>query len=222
VTFSIAARDPGTGAFGAAVATGTVAVGATCPYVSERAAACTQSYTRTEHGRDAVARAAEGEPIDGACETLLAADEYASYRQLHGVDADGNAYTFSGDDCVGWYGSRAGENHTVAGNMLAGEAVVDAMDAAFVDADGDLATRLVAALAAGADAGGDKRGADSAALLIHAAEPRLFHNLRIDHDAAPVAALGDLLDRARENEADLLADAGDDVPDELLRFGVKY
>ena len=224
-TFSIAAHDPAADSFGAAVATGTVAVGATCPYVSANAAALTQSFTKTEHGRDAVARADAGEPIDEACEELLAADEHASYRQLHGVDADGNAFAFSGDDCDGWYGSTTGDRHTVAGNMLAGPEVVDAVDEAFTETEGDLAERLVSALEAGAAAGGDKRGERSAALLIHAPEPTMYHNLRIDSSDEPVTDLRDLLEEARTSQANIREDvdeAYDDYPEEILNFGVKY
>jgi uncharacterized Ntn-hydrolase superfamily protein len=123
-TFSLAARDADSNVYGAAVTTGTVAVGATCPYVSDSAAAVTQSYTKTEHGRDAVTRAAAGERIDDAFDDLLAADDHAAYRQVHGVGRD-SEFTFTGNECVEWCGSIVGETYTVAGNMLEGESVLD-------------------------------------------------------------------------------------------------
>jgi uncharacterized Ntn-hydrolase superfamily protein len=229
-TFSIAAFDPATDAFGAAVATGTVAVGALCPYVSRDAAVLTQSYTRTEHGRDAVARVDAGDRVDDACRALLAADEFATYRQVHAV---GRASTFAhtGADCVDWCGHRVADEVTVAGNMLADGAVVDAVADAFATDEGgggrerDLPGRLVAALAAGAAAGGDSRGERSAALLVAAPEPELYHNLRVDWSTTPVADLADVLDEAREAAAGIRAStaaAYDDYPEGILEFGVKY
>jgi uncharacterized Ntn-hydrolase superfamily protein len=226
-TFSIAAYDPASETFGTAVATGIVAVGATCPYVSADAAVLTQSFTRTEHGRDLLDRVADGDPIDEAGEALLAADDHAGYRQVHGVDSSGT-FTFTGDDCVSWCGHRAGEHVTVAGNMLVGERVVDSVFEAFADTDPEdpLGDRLLAALNAGDEAGGDKRGEVSAALLVHAPEPSLAHNLRVDRADDPVGELRALYDHARSVEAGLEEATdelvGEDYPEELLRTGIKY
>ncbi|RLM54060.1 DUF1028 domain-containing protein [Halobellus sp. Atlit-31R] len=223
-TFSIAARDPETNTFGAAVTTGTVAVGATCPYVSANAAALTQAFTKTEHGRDAVARADAGERVDEAFESLLADDQHAEYRQVHGVGAD-SQFVFTGDNCSGWAGHRTGDDYTVAGNLLAGSEVVDAAAGAFAETDGDMTERLVSALEAGTDAGGDDRGEMSAAVLVHAPEPEFYHNLRVDLSETPVVDLRELLTEARtakrrvREETDKLFD---DYPEELLDFGVKY
>ncbi|MGQ4556038.1 DUF1028 domain-containing protein [Halobellus sp. GM3] len=223
-TFSIAARDLETNMFGAAVTTGIVAVGATCPYVSENAAALTQAFTRTEHGRDAVARVDAGERIDEAFEALLAADDHAAYRQVHGVSAD-SEFAFTGEQCSEWAGHRIGDDYTVAGNILSGSDVVDAAADAYETTAGDMPERLVSALEAGEAAGGDDRGEMSAALLVHAPEPAFYHNLRVDLSETPVADLRDLLEEAREardrvrSETDALFD---DYPAELLDFGVKY
>lgn len=226
-TFSIAAYDPTSETFGTAVATGIVAVGATCPYVSADAAVLTQSFTRTEHGRDILARVADGEPIDEAGDALLTADDYASYRQVHGVDATGT-FTFTGDDCVSWCGHRTGDHVTVAGNMLAGEDVVDSVFEAFVETDSTarLGDRLLTALEAGDAAGGDKRGEVSSALLVHAPEPSLAHNLRVDRADDPVAELRALYDHACAVQSGLRAATdelvGTDYPDALLQTGIKY
>ena len=223
-TFSISARDPETNTFGAAVTTGTVAVGATCPYVSENGAAVTQAFTRTEHGRDAIARADDGQRIDAAFEALLAADDHAPYRQVHGVCGD-SEFGFTGEHCSEWAGHRVGEHYTVAGNLLAGPDVVDAVAETYLDTDGDMPEALVSALEAGVAAGGDDRGEMSAAILVHAPDPEFYHNLRVDLSETPVADLRTLLAEAREakqrvkTETDALFDS---YPEELLDFGVKY
>ncbi|WP_336023593.1 DUF1028 domain-containing protein [Halobellus salinisoli] len=223
-TFSIAAHDPETNTFGAAVTTGTVAVGATCPYVSENAAALTQAFTKTEHGRDTVARVDAGERVDEAFESLLAADEYASYRQVHGVDAE-TEFAFTGEECSEWAGHRVGEHYTVAGNLLTGPDVVEAVADAYESAAGDMPERLVSALEAGERAGGDDRGELSAAILVHAPEPQFYHNLRIDRSETPVSDLRALLAEAREARERVRTETDevfDDYPEELLNFGVKY
>ncbi|SDN24703.1 Uncharacterized conserved protein, Ntn-hydrolase superfamily [Halogranum gelatinilyticum] len=226
MTFSIAARDPEADEFGVAVTTGIVAVGAVCPYVSADAAVLTQSFTKTEHGADALRRIAEGDAVDDACTALLNADEHASYRQVHGVDSE-RAFTFTGDDCVEWAGSRTGENYTVAGNMLVGESVVERVADAFEAAEGRLSERLVAALEAGQAAGGDKRGKVSAALLVHAPEPKLFHNLRVDYAEEPVDRLRTTYEKAVEAQASLVESTDEQLgsgayPEEILAFGHKH
>lgn len=224
-TFSIAARDPGTNEFGVAVSTALVGVGALCPFVSENAAVATQSFVKVSHGADAVAFADRGVSVPTALTALLEDDDNASYRQVHGIDGDGRTFTYSGEDCVSWYGHTEGENHTVAGNMLANGDVIEAISRAFEDAEGELAERLVTALEAGQEAGGDKRGKISAALLVHAPEPKLYHNLRVDTADEPVDELRDAFELAKQTEADLPQQADEmlgDYPEEILDFGLKY
>lgn len=224
-TFSIAARDPETGKTGVAVSTALVGVGALCPFVSENAAVATQSFVEVSHGRNAVELADRGVSIPTACEALLADDDHAGYRQLHGLDAAGRQFTFSGDDCVDWYGETTGDHHTVAGNMLEGPDVIGAVSDAYAEADGPFSDRLVTALEAGQAAGGDKRGKISAALLVHAPESKLYHNLRIDNADDPVAELREAYELARETEAQLPEQADDmlgDYPEEILEFGLKH
>ncbi|WP_332898780.1 DUF1028 domain-containing protein [Haladaptatus sp. CMSO5] len=224
-TFSIAAYDPDADSFGVAVTTGAVAVGATCPHVSANGAVLTQSWTKTAHGVHALELVDRGVGVATACNALLDADEYSSYRQLHGIDHDGETFAFTGADCVEWAGETVGENHTVAGNMLVGPEVIEAVSETFTETGGDLADRLLAALAAGAEAGGDKRGKVSAALLVHAPEPKLYHNLRIDSAETPIADLRALYEETKQTVRDIPKEAEEmlgGVPDEIVDFGVKY
>lgn len=224
-TFSIAARDPETGAFGVAVSTALVGVGALCPFVSENAAVATQSYVKVSHGRNAVELADRGVAVPTACNALLADDDHEAYRQLHGIDAGGRTFTHTGDDCVEWAGHAEGENHTVAGNMLDGGDVVEELSRAYDEAEGRFSERLLTALEAAQAAGGDKRGKISAALLVHAPEPKLYHNLRVDDSDRPVEDLREAYERAKETEAELPEVAADQLgeyPEELVDFGLKY
>lgn len=187
-TFSIAARD-GRGDFGIAVATARPAVGALVPWVSRRGAIATQARVNTDLGRHGLALVEHGVPIATALGGLLAADPAPDLRQLHGVDARG-AFAHTGSRCVEWCGDLVGDGVTMAGNMLAGPGVVKAMAQAYADAAGEeLSARLIAALEAGQAAGGDRRGKQSAALLVVAEPPRGYHNLRVDDHPDPVAEL---------------------------------
>lgn len=222
-TFSIAAQDPETGAFGVAVSTALVGVGALCPFVSENAAVATQSYVNVSHGRNAVELADRGVSVSTACEALLEDDPHDTYRQLHGVTSD-DSFRYTGSDCVDWAGDTAEENYTVAGNMLDGADVVEAVSRGYADAEGPFADRLISALEAGQTAGGDKRGKISAALLVAAPEPKLYHNLRVDSSDEPIAELREAYDLAVETEAELPAVAEDQLgeyPDAIVDFGLK-
>ncbi|WP_209487278.1 DUF1028 domain-containing protein [Halorubrum alkaliphilum] len=224
-TFSIAAVDPETGKTGVAVSTALVAVGGLCPFVSENAAVATQSFVKVSHGKHAIDLSERGVSISTACEALIEDDEHAGYRQLHTIDSNGEDFTFSGDDCVGWYGETTGENHTVAGNMLENGTVIQAVSDRFEDAGGSFSARLLEALEAGQEAGGDKRGKISAALLVHAPEPKLYHNLRVDNSDDPVGELREAYELGRETEEQLPEQAEDmlgDYPEEILNFGLKY
>lgn len=222
-TFSIAAQDPETGAFGVAVSTALVAVGALCPFVSEHAAVATQSYVKVSHGRNAVELADRGVAVDTACTALLESDDDESYRQLHGVDNDAT-FVHTGDDCVEWAGGEAHDTFTVAGNMLDGSDVTSALADGYRNADGEFTDRLLTGLEAAQAAGGDKRGKISAAVLVAAPEPKLYHNLRVDDSDEPIDELRAAYDLAVETEAELPAVAQDqlgDHPEELTDFGLK-
>lgn len=224
-TFSIAACDPDAGEFGVAVSTALVGVGALCPFVSENVAVSTQSFVKVSHGANAVDMVDRGINVDTALDSLITDDEHAGYRQVHGIDDDGNTYAFSGSDCVDWYGHLEADDHTVAGNMLEGGDVIETMSETFSETNGELADRLMEALEAGQAVGGDKRGKISAALLVHSPEPKLYHNLRIDESDDPVADLRDAFELGKQTETDLSTSADDmlgEYPDEILDFGIKY
>lgn len=224
-TFSIAAHDPQADEFGVAVSTALVGVGALCPFVSDKAAVATQSIVEVDHGRQALELVEKGVDMSTACSSLLDADTYSNYRQLHGIDQTGDQFTFTGSDCIEWCGSITGENHTIAGNMLAGGEVIESMSEAFEGADRKLADRLITALEAGMDAGGDKRGKISAALLVHSSTPQLYHNLRVDRSESPVAELRETFEDAKETQAktpERLQEAFGDVPEDLFSYDVKY
>lgn len=187
-TFSVCLRGA-CGGYGVAVATARPNVGALVPYVSDRGAVATQARVDTTLGDRALTLVGRGLPVAAAIDALLAVDDARPVRQLHGVDATG-AHAATGADCVPWAGSRTGDGVSVAGNMLAGPEVVDAMlEAAEADPDREIGERLLRVLEAGQAAGGDKRGKQSAALLAASPEPRLHHNLRVDDHADPVAEL---------------------------------
>ena len=188
-TFSIAARSPEEGSFGVAVSTARPCVGTLVPFVSLRGAIATQARVNTDLGRLGLALLAAEIGIEMALNTLLEADGDRQVRQLHGVDGE-RTFAFTGQECVEWAGHLIGTDYTIAGNMLAGSQVIEAMAAAFEESYSlELSERLVKALEAGQQAGGDKRGKQSAALLVASPDPRGYHNLRVDDHAEPVAEL---------------------------------
>ena len=209
-TFSIVARCPRSGDFGVAVATARLAVGAVVPWVSGRGAIATQAKSNTELGRHALALLDHDVPIGIALAGLLEGDPERERRQVHGVDRNA-AFAHTGRECVPWCGDRPGAEASVAGNMLVGPQVLDAMAAAFAAAVAlELPERLVRALEAGQAAGGDKRGKQSAALLVSSIDPRPYHNLRVDDRPDPVAELRRLHDLAVAHTPTVLEQYGED------------
>ena len=191
MTWSILARDAETGELGAAVASRFLAAGALCPRVEGGVGvACTQALVNPFIAPDALARLRGGEAPDSALAALLAADAGAAVRQAHLLGADGRIAQHTGSDCVGWCGAVSGVDVSVAGNMLAGEQVVLATRDAFLAAAGlPLALRLLHAMEAGEAAGGDKRGRQSAAIVVGSADPYPDLDLRVDDHADPLAEL---------------------------------
>ncbi len=190
-TFSIVARCPRTGRIGGAVSTAVPAVGAICPFVQPDAGAvASQSWANPYLALDALALMARGAAAQEALDQVLSGDGGRALRQVGVVDAAGRSAAWTGDDCTPWCGHRTGAGYAVQGNMLAGEAVVAGMEAAFLDAaDSGLEERLMRALEAGQAAGGDKRGKQSAALKIYGREAYPWLDLRVDEHPAPVAEL---------------------------------
>ena len=166
-TFSIVAYDPGSGDYGVAVQSRYFAVGDVVPHASaETGAIATQARGNLQYGADGLELLAQGMAADKVVEQLISADSLRNERQLGIVDRQGDAVSFTGEDCLPWAGGRIGENYAVQGNLLTGPHVVDAMATAFETAPGDFASRLVYAITAGQAAGGDARGRQSAALLV--------------------------------------------------------
>ena len=171
MTFSIGAADLEAGDGGVAVASKFPAVGVVVPWARAGVGAvATQSYANTSFGWRGLDLMAEGASGPEALDRLLGDDEDREQRQVGLVDAEGRPATFTGSGCMAWAGGRTGEGHACQGNILVGQEVVDGMGGAFEKAEGDLVDRLITALVAGDRAGGDRRGRQSAALVVARAE----------------------------------------------------
>lgn len=195
MTWSIVTHDPATGAFAVAVATKAFAVGASCPFVRARVGAVsTQSMTNRYLGPAILDAMARGIAPDAAIQGALAGDDGAGLRQVHAVDRHGRTAAWTGGNCVMWCGSVSAPFVSVAGNMLAGEAVVaDTLAAMTAGAALDLPERLMRAMEAGDAAGGDRRGRQSAAMVLTTTEDFPDLNLRVDDHATPLPELRRLL-----------------------------
>ena len=200
MTWSIIARDHATGQFGIAVATKFFAVGALVPYIAAgTGAVATQALVNPYYGIDGVRLLREGKSPHEIVTALTAVDAGCESRQLHIMDAGGRIAAFTGKDCVEWCGSLSGDGFSLAGNMLAGKQVLEETAKALVADQGlPFAQRLIAAMRAGEAAGGDKRGKQSAALLIHEDEEWPALDLRVDDHEDPLAELGRLERVSRE------------------------
>lgn len=201
MTYSICATD-GT-IHGIAIATKAPAVGSLAPFLSKNGAVCTQSLVSVPVGIK-TARLMDGDAnVDAAVQSIIEKDDDRAVRQVHGVDRWGNTVAFSGDDCVDWFGEIKGDRYTVAGNMLVGEQVIEAVAEAFESSDGSMTERVLSAIQAGEEAGGDKRAetAQSAALKIyHPTNPRLHHDLRVDDHEDPVPELQRIYEVAKSDD----------------------
>jgi uncharacterized Ntn-hydrolase superfamily protein len=191
MTWSIVAYDPTENAWGVAVASRFFAVGALCPYIRPGVGALsTQALINPTYGPRGLDIFAHGADAHETVRQLIASDEGRAERQVHVVDAKGRAAAHTGSNCVDWCGHRNAENVSVAGNMLAGPAVLDATFDVFLKSAGlSFAERLLLAMQAGEAQGGDKRGKQSACLLIHTTEDYPYLSLRADDHADPIAEL---------------------------------
>ena len=198
MTWSIIARDA-SGAFGVAIATRFFAVGALCPHAESGVGALsTQALVNPHYGKQALELLRGGVPAPEVVQRLVVPDEGREQRQLHVIDAQGRIGQFTGAECVDWCGAVSGEGYSVAGNMLANARVVSATAEAFQQSKASFAERLIAALHAGEAAGGDKRGRQSAALLVFSSEQYPDLDLRVDDHAEPLAELKRLYEKAQE------------------------
>jgi uncharacterized Ntn-hydrolase superfamily protein len=233
-TFSIVAADRRTGEIGVGVQSKFLSVGAVVPFARAGAGAiATQAFANTAYGPQALELLAAGSAPADVASRLVASDAGRDDRQFGIVDAAGRSATYTGARCIAWAGGVAGEDFAAQGNCLAGAAVVDALASAFRATAGHLAERIVAALRAAQAAGGDKRGQQSAALVIekpgsgYAGFNDRYVDLRVDDHAAPIEELARLLELHKlyffpPEPADVLeidAALGGELVAELARVG---
>ena len=199
-TFSIVARDPVTGELGVAVASKFPAVGNVVPWAKAGVGAvATQAWANTRYGPVGLDLLAAGRSSEETVRALIQADPRRDRRQVGVIAADGNASTYTGDKCLDWAGGVTGANYAAQGNILAGPDVIEAMSKAFEETEGELAERLLAALRAGQKTGGDKRGRQSAALLIvregwgYSGLNDRYRDLRVDDHPEPIEELARVL-----------------------------
>ncbi len=195
-TFSIVALDAETGELGVAVQSRFIAVGAVVPWARAGVGAvATQAFANPTYGPRGLQLLEEGRSPNEVVELLTKADAGREARQVGVLAADGRSASFTGRECVAWAGGRTGKGYAVQGNILEGEAVVEAMAESFAASKGELGRRLIEALEAGQGAGGDKRGMQSASLLIvrkgwgYAGMDDRYRDLRVDDHPSPIAEL---------------------------------
>jgi uncharacterized Ntn-hydrolase superfamily protein len=200
MTWSIIARDTATGQFGIAVATKFFAVGSRVPHIAAGLGGiATQALVNPYYGIDGLKLLREGQKPRDIVKTLIAADAGRESRQLHIMDAGGRIAAHTGGDCVDWCGHLEGNGFSIAGNMLAGARVLDETAKAYIANESlPFAQRLIAAMRSGEAAGGDKRGKQSAALVIYGNQEYSELDLRVDDHVEPLLELARLESVSRE------------------------
>lgn len=195
-TFSIVARDQQTGEIGVAVQSKFIAVGSVVPYAqAEVGAIASQAWGNPRYGPVGLDLLARGRTAEEVVRLMTDADPNREHRQLAVIGTEGNASIFTGKECKDWAGGKTGVNYAVQGNLLTGTEVIHAMSVGFEEANGTLAERMIASLHAGQQAGGDKRGKQSAALLVvkrgwgYGGLNDRFRDLRVDDHPSPVKEL---------------------------------
>ncbi|MBY0522232.1 MAG: DUF1028 domain-containing protein [Gemmataceae bacterium] len=196
-TFSIVAYDPERKEWGVATASCVLAVGAAVPFAkAPDGAIASQSLVNPTYGPKGLELLAAGKSAAETLKTLTDADEGRELRQLAVIDGKGNIAHFTGKKCSAWAGVKEGKGYVCIGNLLAGEAVVEQMAKTFEENKGSLAWRMMLAMEAGEKAGGDKRGKQSAAILV-ARERNSFAgrsvDLRVDDHEKPIQELQRIL-----------------------------
>ena len=219
-TYSIVARDPDTGELGVAVQSHWFSVGAMVPWAKAGVGAvATQSLVDPSYGPLGLQIMAAGRSAQQALGGLLEADSHPEIRQVAMIDANGIVGAHTGSNCIPEAGHQTGENYSVQANLMARDVVPARMAEAFEGATGDLADRMMAALNAAQEAGGDIRGKQSAAILVVSGEPTgrswedTLIDLRVEDHEQPLEELARLLNisrgYAKMNEGDLAVEHGD-------------
>ena len=200
MTYSIVARDPETGDLGVAVQSKFLAVGAVVPWAKAGVGAiATQAFANVEYGPEGLRLLADGHAADEVLRRLVAADDGREHRQAGIVDAHGGSATHTGRDCFAWAGGRTGENFAAQGNILADAPVVDGLVETFLAGGRPFPELLVACLEAGDSAGGDRRGRESASILVVRESGGFgggndrWIDLRVDQHDDPIGELGRVL-----------------------------
>jgi uncharacterized Ntn-hydrolase superfamily protein len=196
VTFSLVACDLGASQWGVAVASKFLAVGSLVPWArGDVGAVATQAWANVSYGPDGIELLASGLPADDAIERLTAPDQDRDQRQLGIVDAHGGSATFTGAACMDWAGGKHGPGFAAQGNILAGPRVVDELVGTFLATPGTLAERMLHGLLAADRAGGDRRGRQSAALIVrqtgggYGGTTDILVDLRVDDHPDPIPEL---------------------------------
>ncbi|MCM2590260.1 DUF1028 domain-containing protein [Rossellomorea marisflavi] len=196
MTYSIIAHDPETQEWGIAVQSKFLAVGSVVPFAKAGIGAiATQSYANTAYGPEALRLLEEGKTAEETLELITKDDPERHLRQVGIIDAHGNPATYTGEGCYDWAGGMTGRHVAVQGNILVDEQTVQAMLDTFEAASGSLADRLLTALSAGQDAGGDSRGMQSAAILVvkedggYGGFNDRYIDLRVDDHPSPIEEL---------------------------------
>ena len=210
-TFSIVARCKKTGDFGVASATAAPCVGAMLPYAEEGVGAiATQAWVNVNLGYQGLALMRAGLSVKHALESLLAEDDGRAQRQVIGVDGSA-VFGYTGPDCTDAKGHILGEDFAVAGNILTDRRVLEEMAESFRRARGELPARLLAAVEAGQQAGGDSRGKLSACLLVASSRPKLYHDIRVDHHRDPLRELRRIFEECVAMQAEFEDDEGGEI-----------
>lgn len=216
-TFSIVAYDRKTKDLGVAVQSKFISVGSVVPWaVAGVGAIATQSYSNTSYGPRGLELMKKGMTAEGTIRRLTASDKERAHRQLGIVDARGNAASYTGRKCMEWAGGVTGDGYAAQGNILVGRETVQAMADAYEGSRQELPERLLSALQAGQDAGGDRRGMQSAAMLIvrkkggYGGFNDRYVDLRVEDHAMPITELDrifrlyDIVMLSRERKSELL------------------
>src|SRR3954466_2517405 len=201
MTWSIIFHERDSGRIAIAVATKFFAVGARVPHIEpQKGAVATQALFNPLYGVDGLKLIRDGVRAQDIVRILTSRDEGQAHRQLHLLGADGKFAAHTGADCVPWCGHWIGDDFSVAGNMLAGpEVVSETVRVLRERSDLELPRRLITALKAGEKAGGDKRGKQSAALVIYGADEHSELDLRVDDHIEPLLELARLESVSREH-----------------------